>query len=117
MKRADLERLKAEMSTRYAEQLEHEQTHLSVDQRAHMCMGFEHGMGWLWRLLETAGMKVEDDAEIAPLTPSELPPASFAEPRVCENCRVQSPAGEWIVQRQGPSACPQCGLAAGEVLS
>lgn len=84
MKRADLEKLKAEMSTRYAEQLLSEQTHLTIDQRAHMCIGFEHGMGWLWKILEKAGLSLEEEAG----------------PRgmVCLACRQVSPMGEWAAQ-------------------
>lgn len=97
MKRADLENLKAEMSTRYAEQLEREQTHLTIDQRAHMCIGFEHGMGWLWKILESAGMNVEEDE----------PPRD-----VCMACRNVPPAAYFVRVRTRDGVpqwqCPNC---------
>lgn len=97
MKRTDLERLKAELSTHYAEKLEREQTHLSEDQRVHMCIGFEHGMGWLWKLVEQAGMPIEED-EPAP------------EQWVCRACRLVSPAEVWLTgERLGFGLrCPCC---------
>lgn len=90
MKRAQLESLKAEMATRYAEQLEREQTHLTGDQRAHMCIGFEHGLGWFLKIMQTAGFTVEEEG---------------ADPRrqVCMRCRQVFDGGAGAVK------CPHCG--------
>lgn len=59
IRREVVEELKASLSHRYAEQLAAEQTHLTDDQRAHMCVGFEHGLGWLFKALESVGLKIE----------------------------------------------------------
>lgn len=93
MKRADLEKLQAELTTRYAEQLVREQPHLA-EHHALMCTGFAHGLGWLVKVLETAGLKLEDGPEVQ---------------WVCEACRKVSPADHWVIpHRPYDRACPHC---------
>ena len=60
IKRSALETLKAELSYKYAEDLQAREALTEAD-RASMCIGFEHGLAWLLRTLEAAGVKVSDD--------------------------------------------------------
>ncbi len=108
MKRVDLERLKAELQTHYAERLEQEQTHLNDDQRAHMCIGFEHGLGWFTKLLASAGLKLEEEDE-----PTILVGRDWRSISPCMRCRVVANVHASVVvsEHEGKQfwECPTCG--------
>ncbi len=62
--RTNLETIKAELGLRYAEHLD--QPSLSgasytAAEKYLLCVGFENGVAWLCKVLETAGVKVSDE--------------------------------------------------------
>ncbi len=108
MNRAQLEALRAAMLTAYQAQLEREQPHLTVTERATLCLGFTHGVGWFARVLETQGaLRLDVEA---------VPPAPVVEAeRVCIACRGTYPLSRWargFSRRDVPTlTCPRCATA------
>ncbi len=102
MNRAQLEALRARMVDRYAAQLVQEQPHLTDVERATLCLGFDHGVGWFVKVLETQGALRLDAGACSGL--------------LCSACRVAVPPGADVRLRvrEGVThwVCPQCGAEA-----